>query len=85
MVKFPCIYDINVCDDLGDNQYCGILYATSLSDAVAQLEQYYGSNEIYKINKIETFEYGLIEFPPSLCSFMTKVLEGNIKEGDTIV
>ena len=83
MLKFPCIYDINVCDDLGDDQYCGILYATSLSDAVIQLEQYYG--EIYQINKIETFEEGLIEFPPSLRPFMTKVLEGNIKEGDTIV
>lgn len=83
MVRFPCIYDINVCDNLGDDQYCGILYASSLSDAVIQLEQYYG--KIYQINKIETFEEGLIEFPPSLRPFMTKVLEGNIKEGDTIV
>ena len=58
--KFPTLYTVIYWDGIEIKTSHGLLYAESPSDAVAQLEWYYGKNDIESVS-FDMLESGLFE------------------------
>jgi hypothetical protein len=60
MNTFPVVYTVTYWDGVESRTSHGLLYAETPSDAVAQLEWYYGKNEIASVS-FDMLESGLFE------------------------
>ena len=60
MDKFPVVYTVTYWDGVETKTSHGLLYAESPSDVVAQLEWYYGKNDIASVS-FDMLESGLFE------------------------
>ena len=61
-MKFPTLYKVSYWDDIEkkENIARGIIYAESLSDAVAQITDWYGDDDISSI-EVHLLEHQLFE------------------------
>lgn len=64
-MKFTALYKVEVFDEIagdGTLMECGLVYAENMRDAVAQLEQYYGEDNLITIHYLEMFDMSVFTF-----------------------
>ncbi len=82
---YIALYKVEVFDDLrgtGTFVECGILYVRSFSDAMRQLEEYYGEGDIQTIHYMELFDVSVFTFKPEMLETIKAIVEDVFCEGE---
>lgn len=81
-MKFTALYKVEVFNEVagaGTLVECGLVYAENMRDAVAQLEQYYGEDNLITIHYLEMFDMSVFTFGeehlPAIKNIINEVFE----------
>ena len=81
-MKFTALYKVEIYDEVagtGTLVECGLVYAENMRDAVAQLEQYYGEDNLITIHYLEMFDMSVFTFGekhlPAIKNIINEVFE----------
>ncbi len=82
---YIALYKIEAYDEIAGNASfvdCGLLYVKSFSDAVKQIEYYYGEENIQVIHYIELFDSSVFTFKPEMLETMKAIVEDEFCYGE---
>lgn len=81
-MKMVTLFTVEVFNEItgqGTLKECGLVYAENMRDAVAQLEQYYGEDNLVTIHYLEMFDMSVLTFGekhlPEIKNIINEVFE----------
>ena len=78
-MKFTALYKVEIYDEIagdGTLEECGLVYAENMRDAVAQLEQYYGEDNLITIHYLEMFDMSVLTFGEEHLPTIKNIING---------